>query len=125
MVAIGSQAMLEFVIRPVRSVLGVTEREVVESVHEVRDIEGNMLDAVQAIENAATSIEHHVGVIETLATSVDPLRASVDRLTDTMQELVVLLAPMATVERDVHRVGHLFGRHHHDDPPGPEHEPKS
>jgi methyl-accepting chemotaxis protein len=115
----------EFVIRPIRSVLGMTEREVVDSVHEVRDIEANMLDAVRAIENAAASIEHHVEVIETLATSVDPLRASVDRLTDTMQELVVMLAPVATVERDVHRIGHLFGRRHHDDQPGREAEPKA
>ena len=117
--------MREFVTRPIRSVLGMTEHEVVESMHEVRDIEANMLDAVHAIENAAASIEHHVEVIETLATSVDPLRASVDRLTDTMQELVVLLAPIATVEHDVHRIGHLFGRHHHDDQPGQEGAPKS
>jgi methyl-accepting chemotaxis protein len=111
--------------RPIRLVLGMSEHEVVESVHEVRDVDANMLDAVQAVENAAASIEHHVEVIETLATSVDPLRASVDRLTDTMQELVVILAPMATVERDVHRIGHLFGRQHHDDQPGQEGEPKS
>ena len=109
--------MLEFVIGPIRSVLGVTEREVVESVQEARDIEANMLDAVQAIENATASIEHHVEVIETLATSVDPLRASVDRLTDTMQELVAVLHPVATAERDVHRMGRFFGRHHHDDQP--------
>ena len=69
--------MLEFITRPIRSVLGVTEHDVVESVHEARDIEANMLDAVHAIENATASIEHHVEVIETLATSVDPLRASV------------------------------------------------
>ena len=100
----------------------MSEHEVVDSVHEVRDIEANMLDAVHAIENAAASIEHHVGVIETLATSVDPLRAPVDRLSDTMQELVAMLAPVAAVERDMHRLGHLFGRHHHDDQPGLEGE---
>ncbi len=117
--------MLEFVIRPIRSVLGVTEQDVVDAVHEARDIEENMLDAVHAIENATTSIEHHVEVIETLATSVDPLRASVDRLTDTMQELVAMLAPMAAAEREAHRVGRFFSRHHHDDQPGQEGEPKS
>ena len=117
--------MLEFVIRPIRSVLGVTEQDVVDAVHEARDVEENMLDAVHAIENATTSIEHHVEVIETLATSVDPLRASVDRLTDTMQELVAMLAPMAAAEHEAHRIGRFFGRHHHDDQPGQEGEPKS
>ena len=84
-----------------------------------------MLDAVNAIGDATASIEHHVEVIETLATSVDPLRASVDRLTDTMQELVAMLAPLAAVEHDAHRVGHLFGRHRHDDQPEQAGEPKS
>src|SRR3954470_22616318 len=115
--------MLGFVTRPLRSALGVTEHEVVESLHETRDIEADMLGAVHAIENATASIERHVAVIETLATSVDPLRASVDRLTDTMQELVTMLAPMETVEREIHRAGHLFGRHHHGDEPVPEGEP--
>jgi methyl-accepting chemotaxis protein len=110
--------VLEFITRPIRSVLGVTEHDVVESMREARDIEANMLDAVHAIENATASIERHVEVIETLATSVDPLRASVDRLTDTMQELVAMLAPMGAAEQEVHRIGRFFGRHHHDDQPG-------
>ena len=109
--------MLDFVTRTVRAALGFTERDIVETVHETRDLEANMLDAVEAIENATASIERHVEVIETLATSVDPLRASVDRLTDTMQDLVALLAPMAAAEHEVQRVGRFFGRHrHHDDP---------
>ena len=86
--------MLGFITRPVRSALGMTENDLVESVHVARDVQADMLGAVQAIENATNSIERHVEVIETLATSVDPLRASVDRLTDTMQELVALMAPM-------------------------------
>jgi hypothetical protein len=100
--------VLEFITRPIRSALGVTEREVVASVHEKRDIEANMLDAVHAIENATASIEHHVEVIEKLATSVDPLRASVDRLTDTMQQLVTLMAPMGETEHEAHRIGSLL-----------------
>jgi phage-related minor tail protein len=106
--------MLDFVTRPIRWVLDATERDVVETVHETRDIEANMLGAVQAIENATASIERHVEVIETLATSVDPLRASVDRLSDTMQDLVTILAPMAAAEREVQRVGRFFGRHRHE-----------
>jgi methyl-accepting chemotaxis protein len=116
--------MLDFLIRPIRSVLGGAERDAVESLHETRDIEANMLGAVRAIENATESIEKHVAVIETLATSVDPLRASVDRLTDTMQELVGMMAPMATAEHEMHRVGRFFGRHHHDEPPTQDAQPE-
>ena len=104
---------------PIRSLLGETEHDVVDSLRETRDIEANMLDAVQAIEKASASIERHVQVIETLATSVDPLRASVDRLTDTMQDLVAILAPMGAAEQDVERIGRFFGRHRHDEPPPP------
>jgi methyl-accepting chemotaxis protein len=115
--------MLEFIVRPLRSILGGTEHELIQSVHEARDMEANVLDAVHAIENATNSIEHHVEVIETLATSVDPLRASVDRLTDTMQELVAMLAPMGAAEQEMHRIGRFFGRHPHDHP-AREDEPK-
>jgi len=108
-------AVFEFAARTVRSVLGVTEHEVVDTVRETAHIEANMLDAVQAIENATASIERHVEVIETLATSVDPLRASVDRLTDTMQELVAMMAPMGAAEHEVQRVGHFFSRHRHEE----------
>jgi hypothetical protein len=109
--------MFDFVTRSVRSLLGFTERDIVDTVHETRDLEENMLNAVEAIENATASIERHVEVIETLATSVDPLRASVDRLTDTMQDLVALLAPMAATEREAQRVGRFLGHHHHQEPP--------
>jgi methyl-accepting chemotaxis protein len=109
--------MLDFFINQIRGVLGVAERDVVEPLQETRDIEANILGAVRAIENATASVEHHVAVIETLATSVDPLRASVDRLTDTMQELVAMMAPMAAAEHELHRVGRMFGRHRHSEPP--------
>jgi|SRR5579862_1799925 len=105
--------MLDFVTRPIRWALGVGEHDVVEAVQESRDVESNMLDGVRAIENATASIERHVEVIEALATSVDPLRQSVDRLTETVQELVSVLAPVAAAERDVERVGRLFGRRRH------------
>src|SRR4051812_6269559 len=109
--------MLDFLTDPIRSVLGVSERQVVEMVHGTRDVETNILGAVQAIENATASIEQHVAVIEGLATSIDPLRESVEGLTAAMQDIVVLMAPMAAAEREMHRVSGFFGRHHHDDPP--------
>jgi methyl-accepting chemotaxis protein len=108
----------------IRSVLGVTEREVVEAVRDTRDVETNLLGAVQAIENATASIEQHVAVIEGLATSIDPLRESVEGLTASMQDIVALMAPMAAAEREVHRVGHFFERHRHEPPTDEEeHQP--
>ncbi|MGO9822031.1 MAG: hypothetical protein ACLPTJ_15485 [Solirubrobacteraceae bacterium] len=111
--------MLDFVTRPIRVLLGSTESEVVETVHETRDIERDTLGAVNAIESATTSIEKHVEVIESLATSIDPLRASVDRLTDTMQELVKVLGPLAGVEHEAQKVGRIFHRHRDEQPAPP------
>jgi hypothetical protein len=82
--------MLDFVTRPIRSALGLAKHEVVAPIQESRDIEAHILEAVHAIHSATASIEQHVEVIETLATSVAPFGASVDRLTDTMQDLVRL-----------------------------------
>jgi len=115
--------VLDFVTRPIRAVFGGAEQDIVESVHESRDIEANVLDAVQAIENATASIERHVEVIETLATSIDPLRASVDRLTDTMHELVAMLAPVGAAEHEMQRVGRFFGRHGHEEQPPVDDQP--
>jgi hypothetical protein len=65
--------MLDFVTAPIRSVLGVAEHEVVAPVQSSREIEAHILEAVNAIHHATASIEQHVAVIETLATSVAPL----------------------------------------------------
>jgi predicted trehalose synthase len=116
--------VLDFATRPIRSLLGSAEHDVVEPLQETREIEAHILDAVEAIHSATASIEQHVAVIETLATSVAPLTSSVDRLTDTMVDLVALLAPMAEAERGLQRVEGFFGRRHRkertasqDDPP--------
>jgi methyl-accepting chemotaxis protein len=112
--------MLDFLTRPIRSILGVAGDEVIEEVlepvRETREIEAHILDAVEAIHGATASIEQHVAVIETLATSVAPLTSSVDRLTDTMQDLVRLLAPMGEAEQGVQRVEHFFGWRHRKQP---------
>jgi methyl-accepting chemotaxis protein len=109
--------MLDFLTRPIRSVLGATQQDIARSVRDARDIERNTLDAVEAIERATVSIEKHVASLDTLATSIDPLRDSVDRLSTTLEQVVKLLAPMEAVERDVGRLGHLFGHRHEDKPP--------
>ncbi len=119
--------MFDFLLSPLRSVLGGAEAEVVEPLRETREIESHILEGVDAIRHATASIEQHVEVIDTLANSVAPLGASVDRLTETMQELVKMLAPLGGMEREagrvehsIERVQHTFGRHHHDEPEGPE-----
>jgi uncharacterized protein YoxC len=99
-----------------RSVLGAAERDVVAPLEGTLETETHILDAVTAIRNATASIEQHVEVIDTLANSVAPLGASVDRLTDTMHELVALLGPMGSAERGIHNVERFFGRHRHKEP---------
>ena len=105
--------MFDFVLKPVRSVVRVLNADALRPLEET---ERETLDAVTALERATDSIEHHVEVIETLATSVGPLTESVDRLTDTMQDLVKMLAPIAGAEHEVQRAGqelenaeHFFG----------------
>ncbi len=102
-----------------RSVLGAAEHDVIAPLEGTLETETHILDAVTAIRHATASIEQHVEVIDTLANSVAPLGASVDRLTDTMHELVALLAPMGTAERGLHNVERFFGRHRHKEPTQP------
>ena len=97
--------MLDFVFRPLRQVLGAGEQEVTRPFDET---EHEILDAVEAIHRASDSIDHHVEVIEGLATSVGPLTESVDRLTATMADLVSILGPLAGAEHDVRRAEGLF-----------------
>ena len=102
-------SVLDFVLRPVRSVLGAEH----EASKPLEDTEREILDAVNAIHRVADSIEHEVEVIEGLATSVGPLTDSVNQLTATMVDLVALLAPMGEAEHGVERVEHFFGFHRH------------
>jgi hypothetical protein len=126
--------MLEFVLRPLRQVLGAGEREVSKPFD---DTEHEILDAVEAIQRTSDSIDRHVRVIEGLATSVAPLTESVDRLTATVADLVTMLAPLAGAEHEVQRAEGLFRfrRHEHKaaseagppppPEPGPAREPAS
>ena len=97
--------MLDFVFRPLRQVLGAGEHEVTRPLDET---EHELVDAVEAIHRASDSIDHHVQVIEGLATSVGPLTESVDRLTATMADLVSILGPLAGAEHEARRAEGLF-----------------
>ncbi len=109
--------MLEFLFRPLRSVLGVAERELETPIVEA---EREIIAAVEAIQRATESIEHHVEVIEGLATAVGPLTDSVNQLTKTLADVVTLLAPMAEAEHEVDRVKRFFGFSRHAKPAEPE-----
>jgi hypothetical protein len=109
--------MLDFLARPLRSVLGVAEHEVVSP---LEGTERDLLDAARAIERATESIERHVEVIEGLATSIGPLTDSVNRLEQTLGDLVVLLAPVAKAEHGVETIEHLVHLHRRAEPEGPD-----
>jgi uncharacterized protein YoxC len=95
--------VFDFVLKPVRSALRVLNEDTVKPLEQT---ERETLGAVRVIELATESIEHHVAVIETLATSVGPLTASVDSLNETMRDLVEVLAPLAAAEHEFHRAEH-------------------
>ncbi len=110
--------MLDFVLRPLRYVLGAGEREVSKPLDET---EHELVDAVRAIHRASESIDRHVEVIEGLATSLGPLTESVNQLTATMADLVALLGPLAGAEHDVQRAERFlhFRRRERDASPQP------
>ena len=108
--------MLDPLFRPVRAILGFGEQEIERPIVEA---EHELLGAVGALHRVTESIEHHVEVIEGLATSIDPLKESVNQLTATMSELVALIAPMGKAELGVQHasqeVRHFLGFRRHKD----------
>ncbi len=104
--------LLDLATAPLRAVFRSAEREA-ESAFPVRDleeVESRVLSTAEAIRHATESIEAHVAVLETLATSIGPLTDVVAELTRQLAEINRVLGPVATAERDVSRIEHLFGR---------------
>lgn len=114
--------MLDFFARPIRSALGFAEHQ---AARPVVGAEREIAEASSAAHRVADSIEQHIQTVESLAASIGPLTQSVDRLTETMTDLVRLLAPMAAAEHDVEQVERLFGfrRRRKPSPPAPPPEP--
>jgi chromosome segregation ATPase len=122
--------LIDLATAPLRYVINeVTEHEaeVVSPLRDIEEIQTHVLAASVAIKQATEQIEKHVAVIETLATSLEPLTVAVAKLADQMQALPELsrsvseltakldvvaevLTPLALVEQDAARVGHLFSR---------------
>jgi ABC-type transporter Mla subunit MlaD len=111
---------LDIVTGPLRSLLGTVERDVVTPLRETTELDDQLVDAVQAIHRAAESMERHVEVVETLAQSVPALTESVNALVVELNSLLKVIAPVAAVEQEVGRIGHLFGRHQHEQPATPD-----
>ena len=59
--------MFDFVLKPIRSVVRAMDQDALKPLEET---EHETLEAVEALERVTVSIERHVEVIETLATSV-------------------------------------------------------
>jgi|SRR5579884_651081 len=104
--------LLDLPLAPLRAALRTAERDIERTVpvHDIERIQRHVLETAEAIRRATESIESHVAVIETLATSIAPLTESVNRLTAQLAEINTVLKPVAAVERDVSRLEHLFGR---------------
>jgi len=108
--------MLEFVVRPLRSILGVAEHEMASP---LADTEREVVEAVNAIRRATESIERHVEVIEGLATAIGPLTESVNQLTRTLADVTALMAPIESAEHEVDRVKQFFGLRRREKPAEP------
>jgi ABC-type transporter Mla subunit MlaD len=106
---------LDLLTAPLRSLLGTTEdveRDAHSLLSESGELERQLGEAVASIHRASESMEHHVQVVETLAATVPKLADSVNALVAEMHALNATLKPVASVERDVSRLGHLFGHRH-------------
>jgi hypothetical protein len=84
---------------------------------EADQVEHELEDAVAAIHRAADSMERHVAVVESLATSVPALTDSVNALVKELNGLLGVLAPLAAAEHEITRVERLFGRRRRAEPP--------
>ena len=116
----------DLVTAPLRSLLRAAEGAEAEAVQHsplagTHELEEHLREAARAAHRAAESLEQHVAVVETLAQSLPPLTESVTRLTDQLNHVLRVTAPIAAAERDVSRMEHLFRRRQRPgEGPGPE-----
>lgn len=106
--------LLDLALAPIRAVVSAGERDVTHEIREVEHVEHGVLDTAGSIRDATESIEKHIAVLDTLASSIGPLTESVNRLTAQMAELNQVLSPMAGAEREISALEHVFGRHRHE-----------
>lgn len=115
----------DFLASPLRSLLGgaehaETEVEQRSPMAQTRELEHRLDDAVLAMHRAADSMNSHVEVVDALANALPPLTESVHRLSDQLVQVLQMTTPLASAERDMSRVEHLFGHRQHEEAPPPE-----
>jgi hypothetical protein len=103
---------------PLRSVLGLAQRAETDverhtPLHEALELEDKLEQTIVAVHRSADAMERHVVVVETLAESVPALTEAVTRLTNELNGLLGVIAPIASAEREVSRIEHLLGRRRH------------
>jgi hypothetical protein len=109
---------------PLRSLFGAAERAEADverhaPTAEAARIEAKLEEAVAAMHRAADSVERHVAVVEALADSLPPLTESVTHLTNQLQDVIRITAPLAATERELSRMERLFGRRRRPPAPSP------
>jgi hypothetical protein len=80
-------------------------------------LEEHLREAAAALHRSADAMEHHVAVLEGLATTLPALADAVTKLSEQLAEVLHLAAPVEAVEREVSGLGHLLHRHHQQEPP--------
>jgi tetrahydromethanopterin S-methyltransferase subunit E len=103
--------MLDMVKGTLRSAIGAAEH--VESDVEARSpaaVEAKLDEMIAVMHRTCESAERHVEVVEALAQSLVPLTDSVSKLTDQINLLLQVTAPLAAAERDMSRVEGIFHR---------------
>lgn len=73
---------------------------------EAHRFEAGLQEAAQAAHRASDSIERQVATMDTLVAALPALTQSVKHLSDQLDELLVLAAPLQTAERDASRAEH-------------------
>lgn len=106
---------LNLVSRSLRALLGVSEQAETEvmrhtPLHDTEELEAKLADAIAAIHRAADSLERHIAVLESLADSLPQLTQSVTHLTNQLQDVMQITAPLTAAERELSRMERLFGR---------------
>jgi hypothetical protein len=112
--------MLDSVRGALRSAIGAAEHvEADVETHSPAGVEAKLDEMILVLHRTCESAEKHVEVVEALAQSLVPLTDSVSKLTDQINLLLQVTAPLATAERDITRVQGIFHHRTKDPAHGP------
>ena len=108
--------MLDWARAALRSAIGAAESVEVDVEADVTTysptvVEGKLDEAIAAVHRAAEAAERQIDVLDGLARSLVPLTESVTRLTDQLNALLEVMAPIAAAEHEASRLSGLLHRH--------------